>query len=226
MNIVELFLNASILVQFVILFLLFFSILSWAIIFQKNKMLSIAEREIKEFDKQFWQTKQLNQLYNDVKNKKNTQGLFLIFKEGLKSFSLLYKNNSTQSSFVIKGAERSMRLAMNKELDRLEQRLSTLSTIGSISPYIGLFGTVWGIMNAFFSLGADGVKQATLQMVAPHIGEALITTAIGLFAAIPAVIAYNNLTQKLREIEQSYYNFIDELLSLLQRETIAAVSTS
>lgn len=226
MNIIELFLGASIVVQFVIVFLLFLSVLSWSIIFQKSKMLTMTKKESKHFNELFWRSKQLSQLYSNVNSKKTNQGLAFIFKEGFKSFSLLYQSQANQSKLAIEGAERSMRLTMNKELDSLEQNLSTLGTIGSISPYIGLFGTVWGIMNAFFALGTDEAKQATLQMVAPHIGEALIATALGLFVAIPAVIAYNRLTQKLREIEQNYYNFIDEFSSLLQRETISVHSGS
>lgn len=222
MNIIELFLGAGLVVQFVMIFLLFFSILSWAIILQKSKMLASARKESKQFSEQFWKTKQLSQLYSGIKTKQD-KGLAHIFKEGFKNFSLLYQHQIEQSKDAIEGAERAMRLTMNKELDGLEQNLSTLGTIGSISPYIGLFGTVWGIMNAFFALGSDEAKQATLQMVAPHIGEALIATAIGLFAAIPAVLAYNRLTQKLKEIEQQYYNFIDEFSSILQRQTLPVV---
>ena len=120
---------------------------------------------------------------------------------------------------ALDGASRSMRLAMNRELDNLELHIPFLGTVGSISPYIGLFGTVWGIMHAFISLGE--VKQATLQMVAPGIAEALIATAIGLFAAIPAVLAYNRLSLRVSRMEQSYLNFIDEFSSILQRQAVA-----
>lgn len=219
MNIIELFINAGFIVQLVMILLLFLSVLSWAIIIQRSKMLAHAKKESEQFEKRFWEAKQLNQLYDKIKTNRET-GSTAIFRNGFKHFTQIYSANPQNAKLALDNADRGMRLIMNKELDYLDKNLSTLNLIGSISPYIGLFGTVWGIMNAFFALGSEGAKQATLQMVAPHIGEALIATAIGLFAAIPAVIAYGRLTQKLREIEQNYYNFIDEFSGILQRETL------
>nr|WP_218057792.1 protein TolQ [Gilliamella apicola] len=220
MNIVELFLQAGLLVQCVILLLLMFSVISWAIIFQRTKVLGQAKKQIKQFDNNFWAADELNVLFDKAKfNKEELSGTEHIFYSGFKEFTRLYQINPNMSEAALDGASRSMRLAMNRELDKLELNIAFLGTVGSISPYIGLFGTVWGIMHAFISLGA--VKQATLQMVAPGIAEALIATAIGLFAAIPAVMAFNRLSLKVGRIEQNYLNFIDEFSAILQRQAVA-----
>lgn len=220
MNVIDLFLEASLIVKFVMLILLGFSVVSWAIIFQKSRILSKAKKQIDQFDEKFWSADELNSLFNETqKNKSDLGGTEYIFNAGFKEFTRLYQINSTMPNAALDGSARVMRLSMNRELDNLEQNIPFLGTVGSISPYIGLFGTVWGIMNAFISLGA--VKQATLQMVAPGIAEALIATAIGLFAAIPAVLAYNRLTLKVAQIEQSFLNFIDEFTAILQRQAMA-----
>nr|WP_218055712.1 protein TolQ [Gilliamella apicola] len=220
MNIVDLFLQAGLLVQCVILLLLMFSVISWAIIFQRTKVLGQAKKQIKQFDNNFWAADELNVLFDKAKfNKEELSGTEHIFYSGFKEFTRLYQINPNMSEAALDGASRSMRLAMNRELDKLELNIAFLGTVGSISPYIGLFGTVWGIMHAFISLGA--VKQATLQMVAPGIAEALIATAIGLFAAIPAVMAFNRLSLKVGRIEQNYLNFIDEFSAILQRQAVA-----
>lgn len=220
MNIIDLFLNASLVVQCIMLLLLAFSVMSWAIIFQRSRVLGQAKKQITLFDDQFWSADDLNSLYvNSQKNKNNISGTEHIFYSGFKEFTRLYQINPNMAKSALDGASRSMRLAMNRELDNLEQHIPFLGTVGSISPYIGLFGTVWGIMHAFIALGA--VKQATLQMVAPGIAEALIATAIGLFAAIPAVMAFNRLTLRVGRIEQSYLNFIDEFSAILQRQAVA-----
>ncbi|OCG28154.1 protein TolQ [Gilliamella sp. wkB108] len=220
LNIIDLFLHAGILVQGVMLLLLTFSVISWAIIFQRSKILSQAKKQVEQFDNSFWAADELNVLFDKAKfNKEDISGTEHIFYSGFKEFSRLYQINPNMSEAALDGASRSMRLAMNRELDSLELHIPFLGTVGSISPYIGLFGTVWGIMHAFISLGA--VKQATLQMVAPGIAEALIATAIGLFAAIPAVLAFNRLTLKVSRIEQSYLNFIDEFSAILQRQAVA-----
>ncbi|KFA59713.1 protein TolQ [Gilliamella sp. wkB18] len=220
LNIVELFLQAGLLVQCVILLLLMFSVISWAIIFQRTKVLGQAKKQIKQFDNNFWAADELNVLFDKAKfNKEELSGTEHIFYSGFKEFTRLYQINPNMSEAALDGASRSMRLAMNRELDKLELNIAFLGTVGSISPYIGLFGTVWGIMHAFISLGA--VKQATLQMVAPGIAEALIATAIGLFAAIPAVMAFNRLSLKVGRIEQNYLNFIDEFSAILQRQAVA-----
>ncbi|OCG30022.1 protein TolQ [Gilliamella sp. Choc4-2] len=220
LNIVDLFLQAGLLVQCVILLLLMFSVISWAIIFQRTKVLGQAKKQIKQFDNNFWAADELNVLFDKAKfNKEELSGTEHIFYSGFKEFTRLYQINPNMSEAALDGASRSMRLAMNRELDKLELNIAFLGTVGSISPYIGLFGTVWGIMHAFISLGA--VKQATLQMVAPGIAEALIATAIGLFAAIPAVMAFNRLSLKVGRIEQNYLNFIDEFSAILQRQAVA-----
>ncbi|OCG19982.1 protein TolQ [Gilliamella apicola] len=220
LNIIDLFLQAGLLVQCVMLLLLTFSVMSWAIIFQRTKILSKAKKQIEQFDNNFWNADDLNVLFDKAKfHKEEISGTEHIFYSGFKEFSRLYQINPNMAESALDGASRSMRLAMNRELDILELHIPFLGTVGSISPYIGLFGTVWGIMHAFISLGA--VKQATLQMVAPGIAEALIATAIGLFAAIPAVLAYNRLSLGVSRIEQSYLNFIDEFSAILQRQAVA-----
>jgi biopolymer transport protein TolQ len=219
-NIIDLFLQAGFLVQCVMLLLLAFSVMSWAIIFQRSKILSKAKTQVRQFDRSFWSADDLNVLFEKAKsNRDEIYGTEHIFYSGFKEFSRLYQINPNMPEAALDGAARSMRLAMNRELDTLELRIPFLGTIGSISPYIGLFGTVWGIMHAFISLGA--AKQATLKIVAPGIAEALIATAIGLFAAIPAVLAYNRLSLSVSQMEQSYLNFIDEFSSILQRQAIA-----
>lgn len=220
MNIIDLFLQAGFLVQGVMLLLLIFSVMSWAFIFQRSSILSKAKKQVDQFDNSFWSADDLNVLFDKAKfNKEEICGTEHIFYSGFKEFSRLYQINPNMPEAALDGASRSMRLAMNRELDNLELHIPFLGTVGSISPYIGLFGTVWGIMHAFISLGE--VKQATLQMVAPGIAEALIATAIGLFAAIPAVLAYNRLSLRVSRMEQSYLNFIDEFSSILQRQAVA-----
>lgn len=220
LNIIDLFLQAGLLVQGVMLLLLAFSVMSWAIIIQRSKILSKAKKQVEQFDDSFWSADDLNVLFDKAKfNKEEICGTEHIFYSGFKEFSRLYQINPNMPEAALDGASRSMRLAMNRELDNLELHIPFLGTVGSISPYIGLFGTVWGIMHAFISLGA--VKQATLQMVAPGIAEALIATAIGLFAAIPAVLAYNRLSLSVSRMEQNYLNFIDEFSSILQRQAVA-----
>ncbi|MBI0005668.1 protein TolQ [Gilliamella apis] len=220
MNIIDLFLQAGLLVQGVMLLLLMFSVMSWAFIFQRSSVLSKAKKQVEQFDNSFWAADDLNVLFDKAKfNKEEICGTEHIFYSGFKEFSRLYQINPNMPEAALDGASRSMRLAMNRELDNLELHIPFLGTVGSISPYIGLFGTVWGIMHAFISLGE--VKQATLQMVAPGIAEALIATAIGLFAAIPAVLAYNRLSLRVSRMEQSYLNFIDEFSSILQRQAVA-----
>jgi biopolymer transport protein TolQ len=147
----------------------------------------------------------------------------LLFHAGFKEFARLRNHPGTNPQATIEGAFRAMRVAHARELEKLENNLSILATIGSISPYIGLFGTVWGIMNAFIALGA--VEQATLAMVAPGIAEALIATAMGLFAAIPAVIAYNRYVNRVEKVDNQYMNFIDEFVAILQRQALSQKAT-
>jgi biopolymer transport protein TolQ len=219
MSVLHLFLEASFVVQFIMLLLLTASIISWTFIFQRGSALRKASNEVKEFEELFWSGADLNQLYSDLAQKDNLSGCSLIFCSGFKEYVRLRKTANMVPESITDGTYRSMRVAMSREVDDLEQRLPFLATVGSISPYIGLLGTVWGIMTAFIALGQ--VKQATLQMVAPGIAEALIATAIGLFAAIPAVIAYNRFSTRVEKIENTYGNFMEEFSSILHRQSLA-----
>ncbi|WP_424411611.1 protein TolQ [Pasteurella sp. PK-2025] len=217
LNFLELFLKASIVVQLVIVILLIFSIASWAIIIQRSRVLTRALKESAAFEDHFWSGEDLNRLYEGLENRRDgLSGSEQIFYVGFKEFSRLKQANPEYSESIIQGSTRAMNLAMNREVEDLETRIPFLATVASISPYIGLFGTVWGIMHAFMAL--SGAKQATLQMVAPGIAEALIATAIGLFAAIPAVMAYNRLSLRVNKLEQNYGNFIDEFTTILHRQ--------
>ncbi|TPH14667.1 protein TolQ [Litorilituus lipolyticus] len=215
----HLFLEASILVQLVMLTLLIFSIVCWAMIFQRRKILRNAVQQLKTFEDKFWSGADLSKLYSEISAKSNIQGIESLFVSGFKEFARLRKSNINNPQIIVDGTHRAMRVALSREVDSLETHLPFMATVGSISPYIGLFGTVWGIMNSFIALGS--VKQATLAMVAPGIAEALIATAMGLFAAIPAVMAYNRFSHKVEKLENSYGNFMEEFSSILQRQTAA-----
>ncbi|KUI99828.1 protein TolQ [Vibrio sp. MEBiC08052] len=218
-SILDLFLQASFLVKVVMMILLGMSIMSWAMIFKRTKALSAAEKQAASFEDRFWSGTDLSVLYQDVKNRKDQlSGSEEIFYSGFTEFARLRKNHAAEASFVMDGTARAMRVAVSREVESLEAHLPFLATVGSISPYIGLFGTVWGIMHAFIALGA--VKQATLAMVAPGIAEALVATAMGLFAAIPAVMAYNRLTTVVSKLEMNYATFSEEFHSILHRQAM------
>ncbi|MEG0865801.1 MAG: protein TolQ, partial [Hafnia sp.] len=179
MNMFDLFLKASLLVKLIMLVLVCFSIASWAIIIQRTRILNAATRDAEAFEDKFWSGIELSRLYQESQTRRDSlTGSEQIFHSGFKEFARLHRVNSHAADGVIEGATRAMRISLNREVEGLETHIPFLGTVGSISPYIGLFGTVWGIMHAFIGLGA--VKQATLQMVAPGIAEALIATAIGL----------------------------------------------
>ncbi|QLB12442.1 cell division and transport-associated protein TolQ [Bisgaardia hudsonensis] len=217
LNFLELFLKAGIVVQIVIVILLIFSIISWAIIIQRSRILTKAIKESARFEDRFWSGEDLNKLYEGLENRRDVlTGSEQIFYVGFKEFSRLKKSNPNAPEAILQGTSRAMNLSMNREIEYAEDRIPFLATVASISPYIGLFGTVWGIMHSFMAL--SGAKQATLQMVAPGIAEALIATAIGLFAAIPAVMAYNRLSLRMSKLEQNYSNFIDEFTTILHRQ--------
>ncbi|MEX9603207.1 Tol-Pal system protein TolQ [Providencia rettgeri] len=221
MNILDLFLKASLLVQLIMFVLIGFSIASWAIIIQRTKILNAATREAEAFEDKFWSGIELSRLYKESQARRDElSGAEQIFHSGFKEFVRLHQANIHAPDAVVTGASRAMRISMNRELESVEAYIPFLGTVGSISPYIGLFGTVWGIMHAFIALGA--VKQATLQMVAPGIAEALIATAIGLFAAIPAVMAFNRLNLRVSKLEQNYDNFMEEFLAILHRQAFSA----
>lgn len=215
----DLFLQASLLVKSVMLILLGFSIACWAMIFQRRKILIAARTQLQTFEDKFWSGADLSKLYSEVSSKEQVTGIENLFVAGFREFARLRKTHATSPQIIVDGTHRAMRVALSREVDELETHLPFMATVGSISPYIGLFGTVWGIMNSFIALGA--VEQATLAMVAPGIAEALIATAMGLFAAIPAVMAYNRFSHNVEKLENSYGNFMDEFSSILQRQTSA-----
>nr|WP_259397360.1 protein TolQ [Shewanella sp. SG41-4] len=211
------FLEASVLVKLVMLTLLALSIASWAVIIQRNKLLSSARVKSLRFEETFWSGVDLNRLYKELIARGSAiSGLESMFVAGFKEYTRLSKVNSKAPEAVMDGTSRAMRVSLSREMEKLENHLPLLATIGSTSPYIGLFGTVWGIMNSFIALGA--VENATLAMVAPGIAEALIATAMGLFAAIPAVIGYNRFTTQVDKIEMTYANFMEEFSNILQRQ--------
>jgi biopolymer transport protein TolQ len=218
LSVIDLVLEASLIVQFVMLLLVAASVLSWAIIFSKRKLIGQARQEADRFEKSFWSGVDLSRLYKSIESRGDAApGMESIFHAGFNEFSRLRGQPDLPPGQLMDGVRRAMHVEQLKEIDRLEESLATLATIGSTSPYVGLFGTVWGIMNAFHGLG--NVQQATLAMVAPGIAEALIATAMGLFAAIPAVVAYNRFADRVSRLELRYDTFMEEFTALLQRHS-------
>ena len=214
--------NASVLVQLVMALLLLVSAMSWTYIFRKMFTLRSATRQTVEFETAFWSGPNLNSLYAEVTSSRR-QGkkgaLERIFEAGMEEYKkarVSFTGKDMDTSALLDGARRAMRAAYQREMDALESHLAFLATVGSVSPYVGLFGTVWGIMNAF--RGLANVQQATLAAVAPGIAEALVATAIGLFAAIPAVVAYNRYSHDIDRIAIRFESFIEEFLNILQRQ--------
>jgi biopolymer transport protein TolQ len=217
--------NASLLVQLVMALLLLVSVMSWSYIFRKMFAIKSAQTQTENFERTFWSGGNLNALYEEAtSNRRQSAGksgaLERIFQSGMGEFikgkaSFAGKGNVDTSS-MIDGARRAMRAAYQREMDALESHLAFLASVGSVSPYVGLFGTVWGIMNAF--RGLANVQQATLAAVAPGIAEALIATAIGLFAAIPAVVAYNRYSHDIDRLAIRFESFIEEFSNILQRQ--------
>ncbi|HLT12615.1 MAG TPA: protein TolQ [Marinobacter sp.] len=207
--------NAGILVQLVMLLLVLASVVSWALIFQRVQVYRKAKQAQLAFEERFWSGMDLGQLYKDVNaNPTPFSGMEAVFRAGFKEFSRL-RQQSRDADAVMEGAQRAMRVAFSREQERLDMHLPFLATVGSTSPYVGLFGTVWGIMNSFRGLAQ--VQQATLATVAPGISEALIATAMGLFAAIPAVIAYNRFSTMSDALLKNYETFAEEFSSILHR---------
>ncbi len=216
-SISHLVLNASFVVQLVLLLLLVVSLASWTVIFLKSAVVKKARVSAERFERKFWSGADLGELYKRLSSLRGRlTGMEMIFEAGFREFMQLRKNTHVEPMAVLQGAQRAMRVALNREIDNLEMNLSFLATVGSTSPYVGLFGTVWGIMNSFMALGA--VKQATISSVAPGIAEALIATAMGLFAAIPAVIAYNRYSNDVERIINRYDIFVEEFSTILQRQ--------
>ena len=217
LSLVALVVNASLPVQIVMAILVVASVVSWTMIFGKRVVIGRAIRAADQFEDQFWSGVDLVEVFNriDVRRTAAT-GMERIFHAGFKEFARLRGQKTAAARDVLTGTERAMRISLSREMDYLETSLSFLATVGSTSPYIGLFGTVWGIMNSFRALG--NVQQATIAMVAPGIAEALIATAMGLFAAIPAVIAYNRFAYDVERLHNRYDAFVDEFSTILQRQ--------
>ncbi len=219
LDLITLLLEASLPVKLVMILLLGASIWSWWIIFRKRTLLSRASSAAEAFEDRFWSGADLAQLYREISQGRSPEGLECVFEAGFREFAKMRQKRNVDPRSLLESAQRSMRVAMTREIDRVEQSLNTLATVGSISPYVGLFGTVWGIMIAF--QGLANVKEATIAMVAPGISEALIATAMGLFAAIPAVVFYNRFSNQVERLETRYDTFQEEFSSILQRQVHA-----
>ena len=218
MSILTLVLDASLPVQFIMLLLIGISIVSWTFIFAKRATIKKTLLQTRRFEDDFWSGGDLALLHQSISTRRAEQGaLARIFDSGMTEFLKARRSGTaTDVNGTMDGARRAMRAAFQRELDELESHLNFLASAGSVSPYIGLLGTVWGIMGAF--LGLANVQQATLASVAPGIAEALIATAIGLFAAIPAVVAYNRYTHDIDRLSIRFETFVDEFLNILQRQ--------
>lgn len=220
MSFLSLVMGASLAVQAVLVILLAASLVSWSIIFTKRRLIRSTKSASDDFEASFWSGGDLNTLYRSAKREQGGSfGMASIFESGFREFNRISQQGGVDPDKMVDECRRAMRVAQIREVDRLEQSLATLATIGSTSPYVGLFGTVWGIMNSFRALG--NVQSATLAMVAPGIAEALVATAMGLFAAIPAVIAYNRYADKVVRLEIRYDGFMEEFSSILQRHSRA-----
>ena len=214
--------DASVLVQLVMALLLVVSMISWWFIFRKMFVVRDAMRRTDQFERSFWSGADLGTLYQAAASSRNNAGsMERIFESGFREFVKLRKQTGTNLAVLMDGTRRAMRATYQREMDHLESHLSFLATVGSVSPYVGLFGTVWGIMNAF--RGLANVGQATLAHVAPGIAEALVATAMGLFAAIPAVIAFNHFVRHIERLSIRFDSFMEEFSNILQRQANSAV---
>ena len=220
LSILALMTNASLLVQAVMAILFIASVISWIMIIQRGLFLSGAERSFREFEDTFWSGVDLNKLYQELTERAqqsgHVDGIENVFRAGFREFNRLAQTDKADPDAVMEGTDRAMRVALSREDEKLSTNLPFLASVASVSPYIGLFGTVWGIMNSFRGLAM--LQQATLATVAPGISEALIATAMGLFAAIPAVIAYNRYAAKVEVINANYETFSEEFSSILHRQ--------
>lgn len=217
LNPLELVLNASIIVQIVMALLLLASIISWSIMLRKRAELNRARGNADRFEEVFWSGGDLTAMFRAIdQGRRVTKGMEAIFESGFREFSRMRQQGGFASAQLLEGARRGMRVALLKESDRLEHSLSMLATVGSTSPYVGLFGTVWGIMTSFQSIAAS--KNTSLAVVAPGIAEALFATALGLVAAIPATIFYNKLSSEVSRLAQRLEGFADEFSAILSRQ--------
>lgn len=209
--------DAGTVVKFVMLILVLASVLSWTLIFQRGFMLKRARQLANQFEQHFWSGVDVVEVFDGLKTRQaDLSGMESIFYAGFDAFLRMREHAGSSAESIMDSVQRAMRVAQSRELDRLEQHLGFLATVGSTSPYVGLFGTVWGIMHALHSLGS--VEQATLSMVAPGISETLIATAMGLFAAIPAYVAYNRYASELDRVANIYDNFQEEFYVILNRQ--------
>lgn len=216
LSVLALVLQASLPVQLVMAILVALSLASWTLIFKKLRAIGRARRDSEDFEREFWSGTALNTLYERAQREEFGDGLGRVFEAGMREFLKLRQQGRNDSALMLEGAQRAMRAATQRELETLERGLPFLATTGSVSPYIGLFGTVWGIMHAF--TGLANIQQATLASVAPGIAEALVATAIGLFAAIPAVVAYNRLATDLDRLGSRIDSFMEEFSNILHRQ--------
>ncbi len=215
LSIMALIANASLIVKIIMLILLMASIYSWYVIFQKRSQLAAARQQTADFEQRFWSGMELGELYRQVSRARVREGMEGLFVAGFGEFLRARQSPPPTHIDVVEASHRAMRAAQLRELERLELNLPMLATIGSTSPYVGLFGTVWGIMSSFQALA--GVQQATLSMVAPGIAEALVATAMGLFAAIPAVVGYNRFSSEISRLDSGLDSFREEFVNILQR---------
>ena len=216
LSIVQLMLDASWVVQAVVVLLVVVSVISWAAIFRKVFAIRRVKTHNEDFEREFWSGTNLNELYTAAAQSARHGGpMERIFASGMREYQKLRERRITDSGALLDGARRAMRASFQRELDALESNLSFLGTVGSVAPYVGLFGTVWGIMHAFTGLAS--LVQVTLAAVAPGIAEALVATAIGLFAAIPAVVAYNRFTHDIDRVANAMETFMEEFSNILQR---------
>jgi biopolymer transport protein TolQ len=216
LDVISLVVHSSWVVKIVLAVLVLASIASWAVIIDKSRLLKKAVTDADAFESSFWSGIDLTKFYREIAEKrKSALGMAGIFEAGYREFGRLRQESGMSGNSLVQGAHRAMNVSQMREVDRLEQNLAFLATVASTSPYVGLFGTVWGIMSAFYALG--GVQSATIAVVAPYISDALIATAVGLFAAIPAQVAYNRYADQVDRLEVRYDTFMEELSSILER---------
>ena len=217
LSILHLILNASAVVQVVMVLLAAVSFMSWYYIFRKLFALRLARTQTEQFERDFWSGGDLNNLYHSaVNNRHGTGSMERIFEAGFREFTKLRSQKNLDPKDIVDGSRRAMRATYQREVDNIDSHLAFLASVGSVSPYVGLFGTVWGIMHSF--RGLANVGQATLSAVAPGIAEALVATAIGLFAAIPAVLAYNRFAHDIDRLSTRFESFMEEFSNILQRQ--------
>ena len=216
LDFLSLVIDATFVVQLVMLILLLASVISWSFIFNKWRELKSMKHDADHFEERFWSGSDMSQLYAETQKETRGSGMEAIFCEGFKEYMRLHKERAVSVEMLSSTSVKVMKVALSREIDAMESQLNFLATVGSTAPYVGLFGTVWGIMDAFLAL--RDVQYATLSLVAPGIAEALIATAMGLFAAIPAVIAYNRFRDRVERLISRYDNFIEEFTSILSKQ--------